>query len=88
MAVDVQQKRNPPGGDPLLLDKAANAPQQSLLQTHHLIGEAFNLYNAANLSGYSGDLTNPAFGQPTSRFTQVFGSGGPRAFQLAARVSF
>jgi hypothetical protein len=54
-----------------------------------LIGEAFNLYNAANLSGYSGDLTNATtFGQPTSRATQVFGSGGPRAFQLAMRVSF
>jgi hypothetical protein len=53
-----------------------------------LIGEAFNLYNAANLSGFSGDLTSPAFGQPTSRLTQVFGSGGPRAFQLAIRVSY
>ncbi len=53
-----------------------------------LIGEVFNLYNAANLSGYSGNLTNAAFGQPTSRATQVFGSGGPRAVQLGARVSF
>ena len=54
-----------------------------------VIGEVFNLYNAANLSGYSNDLTNPAsFGQPTARFTQLFGSGGPRAFQLAARISF
>lgn len=53
-----------------------------------LIGEVFNLYNAANLSGYSGDLTSPAFGQPTSRVTQVFGSGGPRAFQLGARINF
>jgi hypothetical protein len=53
-----------------------------------LIGEVFNLYNAANLSGYSGDLTSSGFGQPTSRSTQVFGSGGPRAFQLGARVSF
>ena len=52
------------------------------------IGEVFNLYNAANLSGYSSDLTSPAFGQPTARFTQLFGSGGPRAFQLAMRVSF
>ncbi len=52
-----------------------------------LIGEVFNLYNKANLSGYSGDLTSTAFGQPTSRATQVFGSGGPRAFQLAMRVS-
>ena len=53
-----------------------------------LIGEVFNLYNAANLSGHSGDLTSAAFGQPTARFTQVFGSGGPRAFQFGARVSF
>jgi hypothetical protein len=53
-----------------------------------LIGEVFNLYNSANLTGYSGDLTSAAFGQPTSRATQVFGSGGPRAFQLAMRVSF
>jgi hypothetical protein len=52
-----------------------------------LIGEAFNVYNAANLSGYSGNLTT-TFGQPTSRATQVFGSGGPRAFQLGMRVSF
>ena len=53
-----------------------------------LIGEVFNLYNKANLSGYSGDLTSTAFGQPTSRATQIFGSGGPRAFQLALRTSF
>jgi hypothetical protein len=53
-----------------------------------LIGEVFNLYNAANLSGHSGDLTSAAFGQPTSRVTQVFGSGGPRAFQFGVRVSF
>jgi hypothetical protein len=53
-----------------------------------LIGEVFNLYNKANLTGYSGDLTSPAFGQPTGRATQVFGSGGPRAFQLAMRGSF
>jgi hypothetical protein len=53
-----------------------------------VIGEVFNLYNAANLMGYSGDLTSAAFGQPTGRFNQVFGSGGPRAFQVATKVSF
>jgi hypothetical protein len=53
-----------------------------------LIGEVFNAYNAANLIGHSGDLTSAAFGQPTSRATQIFGSSGPRAFQLATRVSF
>jgi hypothetical protein len=61
-----------------------------------LIGEAFNLFNIANLGGYSGTLnalvasgTQAAtFGQPTTRTNQVFGSGGPRAFQVAARFSF
>lgn len=53
-----------------------------------LIGEVFNLFNIGNLSGRSGDLLNPGFGRATSRVTQVFGSGGPRSFQVAARLSF
>jgi len=52
-----------------------------------IIGEVFNMYNAANLSGYSNDLTTPAFGQPTARFTQLLGCIGPGAFQPAARIS-
>jgi hypothetical protein len=51
--------------------------------------EAFNLLNVANLTGYGVNLLEgSAFGRPTGRTTQVFGSGGPRAFQLAARFSF
>src|SRR5262249_24412692 len=70
-----------------------------------LIGEGFNIFNIANLTGYSGTLkacgrrptsagppTLPAsgllFGQPTNRVNPVFGSGGPRAFQFAARLNF
>jgi hypothetical protein len=53
-----------------------------------LIGEVFNLENIGNLSGRSGDLLSGGFGRPTSRISQVFGSGGPRAFQIAARISF
>jgi hypothetical protein len=54
-----------------------------------LLGEVFNLFNIANLSGYGGDLQQTSsFGQPGSRETQVFGSGGPRAFQFAIRFSF
>ena len=54
-----------------------------------LFGEVFNLLNTANLVGYGGNLANPAeFGQPGARSTQVFGSGGPRAFQFGARFSF
>ena len=53
-----------------------------------LIGEVFNVYNAANLTGHRGNLTASGFGQPTNRVTQVFGSGGPRSFQLGLRLSF
>jgi hypothetical protein len=54
-----------------------------------LFAEVFNLLNIANLVQYSGNLADPAtFGQPSARSTQVFGSGGPRAFQLGARVRF
>jgi hypothetical protein len=53
-----------------------------------LIGEVFNLFNIPNLSGRSGDLYDAGFGRASSRVSQVFGSGGPRAFQVAARVSF
>ena len=54
-----------------------------------LFVEIFNLFNIANLVQYSGNLGNPAtFGQPTARFDQVFGSGGPRAVQFGARLGF
>ena len=54
-----------------------------------VFGEVFNLFNTANLVQYGGDLNEPSsFGQPGARFSQVFGSGGPRAFQLGARISF
>jgi hypothetical protein len=54
-----------------------------------VFAEVFNLLNTANLVGFSGNLANPdTFGKPNARFTQVFGSGGPRAFQLGARLSF
>jgi hypothetical protein len=54
-----------------------------------VFGEVFNLLNIANLSGYGGNIANPAqFGQPGERFSQIFGSGGPRAFQLSMRLNF
>jgi hypothetical protein len=53
-----------------------------------LIGEAFNIFNIANLTGYSNVLNQANYGQPSARAGQVFGSGGPRAFQLAARLVF
>ncbi len=72
--------------------------------TLNLMGEAFNIFNVTNILGvsnlnYSGfanalspDQNNPTFssrfGTPVSTAGGVFGSGGPRAFQLAAKLTF
>jgi hypothetical protein len=57
--------------------------------TLSIFGEMFNVFNVANLGGYNFNLTSgAAFGQPTQRAGQVFGSGGPRALQLGARITF
>jgi hypothetical protein len=62
-----------------------------------VFGEVFNVLNIANLGGFNfnidqvagaGQTQTFAFGQPTSRAGQVFGSGGPRAFQFGGRFSF
>jgi hypothetical protein len=53
-----------------------------------LIAEVFNVFNTANLTGYSGVLNQPNYGQPSARVAQVFGTGGPRAFQFALRLNF
>jgi Carboxypeptidase regulatory-like domain len=66
-----------------------------------LIGEVFNIFNVSNVANFNFNLAGPAipttpgvlrpndaFGQPNQRVGQTFGSGGPRAFQLAARLSF
>ena len=53
-----------------------------------LLGECFNVFNIANLTNYNTALNAPNFGQPTQRESNIFGTGGPRAFQLASRVSF
>jgi hypothetical protein len=54
-----------------------------------VFAEVFNVFNVANLGGFSYNLSNTAtFGQPTTRASQVFGSGGPRAFQIGGRFTF
>jgi hypothetical protein len=53
-----------------------------------LVAEVFNIFNIANLTGYNNVLNQPNYGQPGARVGQVFGTGGPRAFQLGARVTF
>jgi len=54
----------------------------------NVFAEGFNIFNIANLGGISSAVNSAGFGVPTSRAGQVFGSGGPRAFQLGARFSF
>lgn len=53
-----------------------------------VFGEVFNLLNYANLNSYSNNLTGSGFGQPAERTRQIFGTGGPRAFQFGARLNF
>ena len=54
-----------------------------------LIVEAFNIFNVSNVTNFNYNLSVPAaFGKANQRVGQTFGSGGARAFQLAARVSF
>jgi hypothetical protein len=80
----------------LRITKTINFNERYRLQ---LIGEAFNLFNVANLVNVS-DLVIPsqqsvddAGGvittlRPTQRATSVFGTGGPRAFQFGLRFAF
>jgi hypothetical protein len=54
-----------------------------------IIGEVFNIFNTSNVQLFNLDLASPtSFGFPTQRIGQTFGSGGPRAFQVAARFMF
>jgi Carboxypeptidase regulatory-like domain len=46
------------------------------------------LVRDSNDPGSSGFLRSSSFGQPVTTAGGVFGSGGPRAFQFAARVTF
>jgi len=55
-----------------------------------VFGEFFNVLNIANLTYTNVTLNSAAFGQPTGRVGQAstFSSGGPRAIQVGARISF
>jgi Carboxypeptidase regulatory-like domain len=54
-----------------------------------IIGEVFNILNTSNLTNFNFNLVSPAtFGKANQRVGQTFGTGGPRAFQVAARVGF
>lgn len=55
----------------------------------NVFAEMFNVFNYSNYSGYSFDPSNSTgFGIATQRVSQVFGSGGARAVQVGARITF
>ena len=54
-----------------------------------VFGEVFNIFNNSNLTNFNYNLLVPGtFGKANQRVGQTFGSGGPRAFQIAGRVTF
>jgi len=57
-------------------------------RTLSLIAEVFNVFNIANVTGYSSVLNQVNYGQASTRAGQVYGSGGPRAFQFATHFEF
>jgi hypothetical protein len=65
-------------------------------QRFEVMAEVFNLLNVTNVlgvsksnySGFGNVLGAADFGRPVTTAGGVFGSGGPRAFQFAARYSF
>jgi hypothetical protein len=88
------------GGDSLIsqdvrLTKRIRFTERTSLD---LIGEVFNLFNVANyrdeanvtqvLDEAGTTFSQRAFLAPVSRATSVFGTGGPRSFQFAAKFRF
>lgn len=54
-----------------------------------IFAEGFNIFNISNLGGYNFTVNSGgAFGLAQSRASQVFGSGGARAFQFGGRFTF
>ncbi|HYH85957.1 MAG TPA: hypothetical protein VEX60_10935, partial [Pyrinomonadaceae bacterium] len=86
------------GGDSLISQDLRVTKTFSFTETVKLdlIGEVFNLFNVANLTGVNNlvledegiaesDIT---FLRPSQRTNSVFGTGGPRAFQFAVKFRF
>jgi hypothetical protein len=44
--------------------------------------------NNINYSGFQNNVGSPDFGSPIQTAGGIFGTGGPRAFQFAARFLF
>lgn len=77
-------------GQPIITQDMRITKDFAYKERYHLavFGEFFNILNVANLQITNYQLGSPSFGQPSSRVSQVFGSGGPRAVQVGARITF
>jgi hypothetical protein len=84
------------------LSRTFNFREKARLQISAEGFNIFNIANKTGVSGILDAYVRPAttggtptlpatgllFGQPTARVSAIFGTGGPRAFQVAARLSF
>ncbi|HVF92627.1 MAG TPA: hypothetical protein VNH22_21340, partial [Blastocatellia bacterium] len=89
------------GGDSLISQDVRFTKAFRMGESRRLdfIAEVFNLFNVANLTGNNDiDFVLPARDdaqelgfsvfKPTTRTTNIFGTGGPRAFQFALKFTF
>jgi hypothetical protein len=88
------------GGDSILSQDLRLTKTFRMTESMHvdIIGEVFNLFNVANLTNIAtqvlpakDDISGPGdivTYKPTQRTTNIFGTGGPRAFQFALKFTF
>lgn len=88
------------GGDSVLSQDIRLTKTFRMNESVHmdLIGEVFNLFNVANLTNTAtqvipakDDISGPAdfvTYKPTQRTTNIFGTGGARAFQFGLKFTF
>lgn len=83
---DAYELADPFSSQDLRVSKAIRFTNTLQLQ---LIAEVFNIFNVSNLTNFNYNLVVPSsFGKANQRVGQTFGSGGPRAMQIAARLTF